>query len=521
MKLSLKSSLVEHLMSSGGDDRITLDEVTGLNNYGCEPKPKNLISFSSSTASTISSGAYNFCKIKQHQLIERSIESSEYDSYTISVQEIKSFIKSYYSLDENVSIVLGPSGTDLEYIALALSLSKAKKITNIILGLEEVGSGMEYAAAGKYFSNKSALGKKVIQGQLLHGLDPEIITCKYLPIRNDDGHALTSNEILSNIEEVTIQSLKEGRRPLVHAIYRSKTGLITPGIDEIESLSKNYGDKIDIIVDACQGRISHLVINKYLQMGAMVMVTGSKFYCGAPFSGAILLPNNSIQNFRKVDLTSFSGLAPLFTREEIPQYWTSLYQSLNEEVNFGLVLRWYSAIYEMERLSNVDTEKIQFIIHSFRSLLVKQIHHSNDLLTLYHEDDENPNTSNKISHPLDENTIATVLINEIDRKGIEFNYEKAREVQKLLLANIKKLDKETKLLITTAQTVFHVGQPVKIRRTDDGNNWKANLRVSLGASKISELSLLENRSIELKIELELKMLFEKLEFILRYLRDEI
>ena len=56
------------LMSAGGDDRITLDEQSGLNSYGCAPEPIRAISYSSSTASSISAAAYAHAHSVHHQL---------------------------------------------------------------------------------------------------------------------------------------------------------------------------------------------------------------------------------------------------------------------------------------------------------------------------------------------------------------------------------------------------------------------------------------------------------------------
>jgi len=56
------------LMSAGGDDRITLDEQSGLNSYGCAPEPIRAISYSSSTASSISAPAYAHAHAVHHQL---------------------------------------------------------------------------------------------------------------------------------------------------------------------------------------------------------------------------------------------------------------------------------------------------------------------------------------------------------------------------------------------------------------------------------------------------------------------
>ena len=50
---------LEALLVSGGDARLALDPLTGLNPYGCSPTPRpEAIDFASSTASSISMHAY-------------------------------------------------------------------------------------------------------------------------------------------------------------------------------------------------------------------------------------------------------------------------------------------------------------------------------------------------------------------------------------------------------------------------------------------------------------------------------
>ena len=49
-------------------------------------------------------------------------------------------------------------------------------------------------------------------------------------------------------------------------------------------------DKVMIVIDACQARLGRARIRWYLERGFPVLLTGSKFFTGAPFSGALLVP---------------------------------------------------------------------------------------------------------------------------------------------------------------------------------------------------------------------------------------
>lgn len=44
------------------------------------------------------------------------------------------------------------------------------------------------------------------------------------------------------------------------------------------------------VVDACQGRFEIDWLNDLLSKNAIVLITGSKFFRGPPFSGGVLVP---------------------------------------------------------------------------------------------------------------------------------------------------------------------------------------------------------------------------------------
>jgi hypothetical protein len=45
-----------------------------------------------------------------------------------------------------------------------------------------------------------------------------------------------------------------------------------------------------VVVDACQGRFRDSMLNKLIEDESIVLITGSKFYRGPPFSGAVVVP---------------------------------------------------------------------------------------------------------------------------------------------------------------------------------------------------------------------------------------
>jgi hypothetical protein len=77
------------LMSLGGDDRITIDERSGLNSYGCAPEPMLSVMYSSSTASSISAAAFQHVQAVHYRLRTRLAEDSAEALYTGALEKAR------------------------------------------------------------------------------------------------------------------------------------------------------------------------------------------------------------------------------------------------------------------------------------------------------------------------------------------------------------------------------------------------------------------------------------------------
>ena len=73
---------LDQLLCAGGDERIALIGKTGLNAYGCKPAPRrDVIAFSSSTASSISERAYVHARDAQLRLVEEAAARGILESF--------------------------------------------------------------------------------------------------------------------------------------------------------------------------------------------------------------------------------------------------------------------------------------------------------------------------------------------------------------------------------------------------------------------------------------------------------
>lgn len=137
------------LMANGGDGRIVLDPATGLNRYFSAPMPSAILAYASSTANDISPQAFAHVT----ELLREIGPDLSASGYAAGLERLRDRIRRAYGVAGAVPIVFAPSGTDLEYVALACVADRGRGGThNILLGADEVGSGCIHSAHGRYLS---------------------------------------------------------------------------------------------------------------------------------------------------------------------------------------------------------------------------------------------------------------------------------------------------------------------------------------------------------------------------------
>ena len=116
------------LLSSGGDSRITLDPATGINKYLSGPYPRTTLAYASSTANDMSRAAFAHVT---------ALAAEGNGSDEARLEGLRDRLRAAYRLPEDCSVVFAPSGTDLEYVALACVAGRAPGgIHNVLLGAD-------------------------------------------------------------------------------------------------------------------------------------------------------------------------------------------------------------------------------------------------------------------------------------------------------------------------------------------------------------------------------------------------
>jgi hypothetical protein len=332
---SLTPSLpsTEQLLLAGGDARIAVDPITGLNKYGCSPFPDpGLLAFGSSTASVISTEGYAVANQLREKLLTALNKEPPIAVYAREIERLRLEWLHLCGLSD-IELIFSPSGTDLHAVAAQYTGSGAS-VTALVIMVEanETGSGVAAALNGNSAPDNDSV--EVVQAS----------------IRLDDGTPRPLAEIDAEVETLVRKAVVSGRRVLLILADQSKTGLIAPSPGCVMALHRRYPDNIEVLVDACQFRIGMPTLRAYLEQGFMVALTGSKFLTAPSFSAALLLPANIAKRLQQRAFPR--GLLRCSSRANWPSNWTTT-EPLNPVANFGLLLRCAVALEELRRFRAV------------------------------------------------------------------------------------------------------------------------------------------------------------------------
>ncbi len=197
------------------------------------------------------------------------------DRLTALIAAIEVRLLQYFGVGSLAHAFLCPSGTDaLLTTAMLMAAEKPNEsMTAILPSASETGTGVPMAAAGRLFDGPDS-------GTQLTGCAGRTVE---ISLRAPDGSPLCDDEV--NGAFATAAAAATGN-VIVYLTHGTKTGLIAPA---------SPPEGADVIVDACQARIAPETVAAYLRRGWPVVVTGSKFFGGPAFSGAVLFPRSRLR----------------------------------------------------------------------------------------------------------------------------------------------------------------------------------------------------------------------------------
>ena len=90
---------LDWLLAAGGDSRLAINPASGLNEYGCQPTPcPETLSFSSSTATSISERAYHRAQAAREGLMRSAIEVGIEAAFDDRVEEMRDELRAHLGL---------------------------------------------------------------------------------------------------------------------------------------------------------------------------------------------------------------------------------------------------------------------------------------------------------------------------------------------------------------------------------------------------------------------------------------
>jgi hypothetical protein len=212
----------------------------------------------------------------------------------------------------------------------------------------------------------------------------------------------------------------------------------------------------------------------------MVIVTGSKFFTGPPFSGALLVPADLARALAAVTEVA-SGLREYSSRSDWPMNWPALRSRFPVRANFGQWLRWEAALEEIRAYYGVPDEYRLLALTIFGKGVERIIASSPSLRLLPPQ--QKPEDGRVDDEELAQTTIFPFVIRHDDRILSSADCRKiyralARDASNAVSANVPGCDPEI------AAKICLVGQPVALG--DFERHPIGALRICAGARLVTE-----------------------------------
>ena len=503
----------EYLLMSGGDLRLNIDEFELLNKYGCRPFPRpEAFTFASSTATSVSNYAFDKTDKVRTILIQNSLKNG-LNNATLDFSELlKNNLRKSLKIKDDCQIIFSPSGTDSSLqIGAITQIITTKEITHVLVASDETGSGIATALKGRHFENTTALNYPVKQGDKIEGFrDIDLIK---VPFRDESGQLKTSSQLDTEIFDAISKTNELGRHVVLHAMDQSKLGYQSPSSEMIQNLNTLENLSIQIIVDGSQLRLDPIDIRQYLNKGYIVTITGSKYFTGPPYAGALIVPKSVSKSINSVKNKIPKGLTNYYNRSDWPTSWFCS-KDLSDGYNYGSYMRWNAAIVEMQRYFKTPILYRNLGIEMFCNFVEDSIKEATFLEPLF-GDETKINSYNTEKFGL--RNIRTIFPFFILKNNEALHVDQVKKLYILLNSDISDQFASSSLeIIRLAAQKCHIGQAVNVKYGHDFQS--AVLRISLGARVISESWVNRDisiyfRNIEAQMN-QITVIIKKIELIL-------
>jgi hypothetical protein len=266
-----------------------------------------------------------------------------------------------------------------------------------------------------------------------------------------------------------------------------------------------------VVIDAAQMRLGLKRLRGYVEQGFIVLITGSKFFTGAPFSGALVLPPAVAARCRALDQVP-PGLRDYTNASDWPPSFAGLRAALPARSNLGQWARWVAALEEMRAYFAVPKAFREFALRQFAEVVPRLIagETSCEALPL---GDEAPDADN------DEFAIRTIFPFLVRGNGRLLSQAQTAALYRALNDDVAALLPATlpPMQRLLAARRCHIGQPVAV--ADGHRSVMGALRINAGARVVSDTwhddALLAREALHGEFD-QVRAILEKIRLLARY-----
>lgn len=340
-------------------DARTARDANGLDGYGCSSVARpTVLALGSCTASSPTARALQGALEDCARLDSKGIEA-------FAEQTRERLLEAWgiRKVGLECDVLFTPSGTDAELMIRWLCAAIAQGPIQIIMpGASERGSGTAIASDGRHFSTLLPDGNRAKQHAFVCSEEAQ---SSFVGIshRAIDGQLLPTSAVQQAVADARDVAVASGRSPVIHDVLHSKSGWSST--QHFDTIANTL-----CVIDAAQARTSPKTVQRALQAQRLVLVTGSKFWGGPPFCGALLVPNSWREAARRAALPA--GLRAYFGKALFPPGWAAKLGARPEHGE-GVLLRWSAGLREFESVAGVEPRVLTHTIESFESLVTQTL----------------------------------------------------------------------------------------------------------------------------------------------------
>ena len=413
-------------------------------------------------------------------------------AFDARTEEMREELKAHLQLSAaDVDVVFSPSGTDSQLHALFLARSLlGPALTTIIVGSDQTGSGTAYTARGRHFSALTACGRPVRKDAPIDGLSGDSVEvplfgwARDVRARADDDAA-----VLDAIDAAVANSASA----LLQIMDSSKLGWRSPSEACLDEIANRWPDQVLIVVDACQMRLGRRRMRTYLDRGYMVLITGSKYFGGPAFSGALLVPTG-LSRSRDRGEGIAPGLLDYASRSDWPKRWAALRSRFESRPHLGQWLRWEAALEEIRTYYRVPDAFRAMALGQLRAGIEGLIMLSPSLRLVGPGTKAGGIEDEEFAHP-------TIFPFTLHRHRGPLSADHCRVVYRALAQDLREVIGGSEADRAIAAQRCLIGQPVRLEMRDAEPT--AALRLCVGARLVTETWSPDARAAQQNLQREL------------------